>query len=820
MAGHTDLSRDVDIDIASLFSNIWKKKWIILILSVLAGAFIFMVLSSIAPRYRSTAQLIIEPGESQFTRVGTQNDGINANEFDAAAVLSQVQIILSDTIALSTIEGLNLASEPEFQRENEGSLLNDLLILAGLGEDNQQLSPEERARKDNEYVLKTFKTRLKAYSIENSRVIELSFWANDPKLVKTITNYVADEYLSLQRESKLETGANATKFLEAEINKLREKVRSAEAKVAEFRSSSDILLGNNNALLATQQLSEVSTELSRVRALRSASEAKIETIRATIKVGASLDAIPEVVASPLIQRLRERQVQLRAQISELSVTLLASHPRLKALRSQLSDFENQIRREAQGIMRSLENNLVILRSQESSLLKELTRLKAESSRAGEAEVELRSLERDAISERELLQAYLSKFREAAGRQSNKYLPVNAQIISAAHQPSDSYFPKTIPYTVVATLVTAILSMVGVLVVSLMSGKAFVSVDEQVLARQNPAPEMAVMPDQERRQPVLQPQSDIVQQTDANDKFSAGVSVDETENLHEAELDESPQITPEAIHKAINTGDDNQHQNLVSEPVMPDENSVASLTPPPMDIAELADEEIIGTSAHGFEQQNDYHADNGDEAERAVNFASQNTAEKQNIDLSLVSEGLLAMGKTRIVVISPDGDNGSLTTWLLARKLAAGDKHVAIMDMTGSGVTTQHMMGSNTAKGVGDFLAGTVEMHEVIHSDQHSAVNVIGVGNFVPQEASVTQERLRALVETLCDSYDYLLIDCGDADIGGLSHVADAETVVVVSAAGTNEAKVLESELQRRGYPEAICLYPTENEAREYTSLVA
>ena len=82
------------------------------------------------------------------------------------------------------------------------------------------------------------------------------------------------------------------------------------------------------------------------------------------------------------------------------------------------------------------------------------------------------------------------------------------------------------------------------------------------------------------------------------------------------------------------------------------------------------------------------------------------------------------------------------------------------------------------------------------------------------------ERLRTLVEVLSDSYDYLLIDCGDADINGLAQVADAKTVVIVSAAGSNEAKALEGELLRSGYPEAICLYPSENEAREYTSLVA
>ena len=220
---------------------------------------------------------------------------------------------------------------------------------------------------------------------------------------------MADEYLKLQRNSKLETDSNATKFLAPEIEVLRKKVRNAEAKVAAFRSNSDILVGTNNSLLATQQLSQVSTELSRVRSQRSAAQAKVDSIRATINTGASLEAIPEVTGSPLIQRLRERQVRLRAQISELTTTLLPAHPRLQALKSQLSGFDRQILREARGILTSLENNVVIAKGQEKSLAKELNRLKAESSRIGEAEVELRALEREAVSQRELLQAYMSKF---------------------------------------------------------------------------------------------------------------------------------------------------------------------------------------------------------------------------------------------------------------------------------------------------------------------------------------------------------------------------------------------------------------------------
>ena len=179
-------------------------------------------------------------------------------------------------------------------------------------------------------------------------------------------------------------------------------MRTAEAKVAEFRGKSDLLIGNNNALLATQQLSEASSELTRLRADKSAAEAKVASIRAALAGGASLDTIAEVIASPLIQRLRERQASLQGEISQLETTLLPGHPKLKALKSQVGDFDAQIRSAASNILKSLENNVVLARKQETVLLDEVDRLKAEAARVGEAEVELHALEREATAQRELL----------------------------------------------------------------------------------------------------------------------------------------------------------------------------------------------------------------------------------------------------------------------------------------------------------------------------------------------------------------------------------------------------------------------------------
>ncbi len=756
MPGPSELTKDVDIDIGALFSNIWKRKFLIIILSLLSGVAIFLVMSSIAPRYQATSQLIIEQRESQFTRV-QQNNNNTISDFDTAAVLSQVQIILSDDIALSTIKRLDLASKPEFGSPKKSSALSDLLILFGIKKNPLDISPEER-------VLKAFKKRVKAYSLNKSRVIEIMFWANDRELAKEITNTIAAEYLNLQRKSKLETDSNATKFLEPEIAALRKKVTAAEGKVAQYRTNSDILLGTNNALLSTQQLSELSTELSRTRGLRIAAQAKVESVRSNLGNGASLEAIPEVVASPLIQRLRERQVGLRAQISELSTTLLPAHPRLKALKSQIRDFENQIRREARGILRSLENNVNALKNQENALVGNLTRLKSEVARAGEAEVQMRALEREAVSERALLQTYTTKFREAAGRQNSEYLPINARVISRAHLPTESFFPKTIPYTIAGVVVTAILSMVGILAHSLLTGAAFVTVGAS---------------------PNIQP---------ATNEQAMALMNDPQATLT-ADLGEDLTVSNTSHHDQTSSFD----FGPTSDPYGYG-NQDTPITPPAMDMSAI----LMSEQTKNPNQT----------AQTAV----QN---HDNVSITLAADGLLGLGKSRIVVISPpeinnqpDKGAGSVTVWVLSRLLADKGKTVAVMDMTGSGATTMQMLGDARLPGIRDVLAGEADINNIIKQDIRSSVTVLPAGNAQPRDHLSAMDRLSVIIDALSSSYDYLIIDCGIVDIESVSTVADANTVMLITVLNQNaktSAIAIEQELASRGYEEAICIYPSAEE---------
>lgn len=454
---------DVDVDLRQLFASLARNWLRIVVVALVVTGLAFALTWLATPHYRAETRLLIETRESVYTRP----DGTNDNDkpiLDEEGVTSQVEVISSTDILKQVAQKLNLSRLSEFDETADMPLLSRLLVIAGLKSDPSEIPPEER-------VLTKMREKLNVYRVEKSRVIVIEFSSENPRLAAEIPNAIADAYISVQGNANIESNSAATDWLAPEIADLSKRVKDAEAKVASYRARSDLLMGGNNSVLATQQLSELSSELSRVRASRASAEATADSVRRALQNGGSLDAVPEVLSSELIQRLRERQVELKTNIADLSTSLLDNHPRIRALRSQLADLDRQIRNEAEKIMKGLMTQAQTAQARENQLVADVNTLKAASARAGDQQVELDALQREATAQRQLLESYLTRYREASSRKDSNYLPVDARVFSRAVAPSEPYFPKILPITGAAFVGSLLLMAIVTLLQELFSGRA-------------------------------------------------------------------------------------------------------------------------------------------------------------------------------------------------------------------------------------------------------------------------------------------------------------------------------------------------------------
>jgi succinoglycan biosynthesis transport protein ExoP len=439
-----------DIDLRRLGAVLWRKKWRVIIPTALVAVLATIGVNAVTPKYKSEARVLVEVRENVFLRPDAEKTA-ERQTIDQEAITSQVQLVLSRDLAREVTGKLKLGELPEFDPVLRGvSAVKGVLAGIGLIKDPLRMTPEER-------VIESYYERLNAYSIDRSRVIGIDFQSEDPDLAARVANAIAEVYLSLQQSAKQDQARAASQWLAGEIAGMRGKVSEAEARVEEFRGKTNLFVGTNNTTLSGQQLGEYNSQLSTARAQKIDAETKARLIRDMLKSGRPVEA-SEVLNSELIRRLTEQRVTLRAQLAEQSSTLLDQHPRIKELRAQIGDLEQQMRNEAETIVRSLEHEAKVAGARQESLGAGLDQLKQQAASNGGQDVQLRALEREAKAQRDLLESYLAKYREATTRESIDGAPADARVISRALVSNTPAYPKKVPVILVATLATLFLSL--------------------------------------------------------------------------------------------------------------------------------------------------------------------------------------------------------------------------------------------------------------------------------------------------------------------------------------------------------------------------
>ncbi len=485
-----------DIEIAALLRAINRRKLPIAILAIMAGVITYMSLSVVTPLYSSQARIIIEREDNSFTRptasTSTQNE--ISTLMDKEAVSSQVQVLLSRDLAKSVVKELKLDQDPEFNKNAKPWAFKQFLA--------RFMPSDSKSRQEalQERVVDAFLKRLTVFQVQDSRVIAIDFESSNPQTAAKVANTLAENYLTWQQSEKLQQTKQATTWLNAQIKDLTKKVEEADIKAEKFRSSTGLLQGRDNTSLDSQQLSELNSQLILAKANRTEAEARAALIQKMLKDKGEVDDAADVMNSRLIQRLLEQRIQVQRTLAELSATLLPSHPRIKQLNSELADLRRQIRQEARKVVSSLESEAEIAGARERSLRDSLAQLKNTAAKANESQIKLRALEREATANREVLESYLTRYREATTRSDTLSVPSHASIISHAHVASKPSFPKKGPLALLATAAVALL------------GIAYTVARELIVPQQS-----AMRRDYEPAQDQAQQQMDLAEPTHQPDR---------------------------------------------------------------------------------------------------------------------------------------------------------------------------------------------------------------------------------------------------------------------------------------------------------------
>ncbi|CUX44999.1 Exopolysaccharide polymerization/transport protein [Agrobacterium tumefaciens str. CFBP 5621] len=422
----------IDIDAALA---IIRRQWRIVLAAIaVAGAIGLAFAATAVPVYSATATLLIDRNNSQIVEQLSTIGGVIEDE---ASILSQVEVLQSETIGLAVVDSLKLTENQEF-RATRASLLSSIFgTIRSLVNVSQWFSPAKKESVIDDGTLKRslsdqLLNGLSVKRIGRTYALELTYNSTSPVLAAQIVNAVASAYLLDKLNSKYEATRRASDWLSDRIAELRQRALDTDLAVQKFRAEHNLISTGNNSLLSDQQLAESNSALILAQSETAKARARVQRIEHILATDDVDGVVTDILDSSVANDLRKKYLESSKIEAEITRRLGSNHIQAVRLRNEMQEYRRLMFQEISRIAQSYKSDLEVSEAKEKSLAESVAKATDISNSASETQVQLRELQREAETYKNMYQTFLQRYQEAMQQQS---FPVTeARVISKAMPP--------------------------------------------------------------------------------------------------------------------------------------------------------------------------------------------------------------------------------------------------------------------------------------------------------------------------------------------------------------------------------------------------
>ncbi|MCZ4429856.1 polysaccharide biosynthesis tyrosine autokinase [Agrobacterium sp. SOY23] len=422
------------IDIDAVLA-ITRRQWRVVFAAIaVAGAIGLAFAATTVPIYSATATLLIDRNNSQVVEQLSTIGGVVEDE---VSILSQVEVLQSETIGLAVVNSLNLTENQEFNATRASFLSSVLGTVRSLVNVSQWFSSKKKATVvDDETLKRELSDRLlgdlSVKRIGRTYALELTYNSTSPVLAAQIVNAVASAYLVDKLNSKYEATRRASDWLSDRISELRQRALDTDLAVQKFRAEHNLISTGNNGLLSDQQLAESNSALILAQSETAKARARVQRIEHILATGDDDAVVTDILDSSVANELRKKYLEASKIESEIASRLGRNHVQAVRLRNEMQEYRRLMFQEINRVAQSYKSDLEVSEAKEKSLAESVVRATDISNSAGETQVQLRELQREAETYKNMYQTFLQRHQEAMQQQS---FPVTeARVISKAMPP--------------------------------------------------------------------------------------------------------------------------------------------------------------------------------------------------------------------------------------------------------------------------------------------------------------------------------------------------------------------------------------------------
>jgi succinoglycan biosynthesis transport protein ExoP len=430
---------------------------IFFVVVAVAGVYAFTA----TPIYKGTVQLLFELERNQTLNFA-EGAAVIQTKDPSEYFNTQKKIIESRAFADRVVRKMQLDRNPYFLELKERGkkslravVLKNIMDLfpAKAAPPSLNLFPDDQVKPELDPAL--IDMILANVELETGRmntIMTVNYLSDNPGIAAGMANGIASAFIEHNLDIRVKPYRDAAEWLSARLIESKENVANTEKTLQQYREGKGIVSFEAKENVITQQLQELITQLVQTESRRQEAEIRYKQIESVVNAPERLATVPDIMNNLVIQGLRNEELAVKRQLSELSDKFGPKHPQVIKANTQLDAVQKNILAEARKMLSAAKTEFEISRSRELSLRRTIDAQKQDVMDLTRKAINFNVLAGESESNKQFYELLLKKFQEAS--LSSGINISNVQIVDSAVVPKEPVKPKRAKIFLLALLLGA------------------------------------------------------------------------------------------------------------------------------------------------------------------------------------------------------------------------------------------------------------------------------------------------------------------------------------------------------------------------------
>jgi len=397
-----------------------KRRWVVLTCLLVVFSTVAIGTLKQKPIYQGKVLVEINPEQPNvlnFKEV-LQISSVDVDSYRE----TQYKVLQSRTLAERVTQALQLYKNPEFYQNHWlfGSIETDPDKIPSASDPGPPDTFSDYYRNS----VRHFIDSVDVAPVRRSNLVEVSFYAEDPKLAARIANQLAADYIEQNLQVKWDETVKASEWLQGQLVGLKGKLEKSEDSLQAYAQANSILFVEEKKNLVNERMGQLQTEYTKAQAERFVKESQYSLVQA-----GKVQDLPGFLSNRLIQDLAVKLSELDREYAQLTATVKPDYPKAVALKNQIDSVQAALDRQKKSLAQNIIDEYKSAVANEKYLAQALEAQKKEVNEIAEKSIQYNILKREVDTSKELYNGLLQRLKEAqvsAGLKAS-----NIRIVDAA-----------------------------------------------------------------------------------------------------------------------------------------------------------------------------------------------------------------------------------------------------------------------------------------------------------------------------------------------------------------------------------------------------